>query len=216
MNNHIYIESEKVFKKYEIEDNFEQINIDYIYNIFNDYQFFNYRTFYFKHFFQKYNKNIIYDVNYDIYFINEKSYKYYFIGNHKNICIHYFDFYNDDNIYIYIYGYINNDNIYSNNTFYQVKSYNYFNKKIILENQNNLHHMLIKIWSFINLNKNIIIKNYITYNISFFNEISYNKILNIIKKYDIDNEYNKYEILCNSTFTNSDSLFNFIESFDNI
>ena len=93
---------------------------------------------------------------------------------------------------------------------------NYFNKRVILENQNNLDHMLIKMWSFINLNKNIIIKNYITYNISFLNEISYKKIMKIINKYDIDNEYNNYNILCNSTFTNSDSLYNFIESFETI
>lgn len=221
MNNHTYITSEEVFRKYEIKNNFEKINITYIHNIFNDYQFFNYRTFYFKHFFQKYNKNIIYDINYDIYCIKEELYKYYFIANHKNICIYIFDFNNDDNIYMYIYGYINNDNVYSNKSFYQAKSYNYYNETVILDNQNNLYNMFIKIWSLINFhvcNKNSIIKNYITYNISFRNQIDYHKIINIIhynNNFQDNFQDNNYNTLCKSTFINSDMLYDFIEFLDN-
>ncbi len=63
-------------------------------------------------------------------------------------------------------------------------------------------------------NKNNIIKNYITYNISFTNQIDYHKIINIIH-YNDNCQDNNYDTLCKSTFINSDMLYDFIQFLDN-
>ncbi len=63
-------------------------------------------------------------------------------------------------------------------------------------------------------NKNNIIKNYVTYNISFTNQIDYHKIINIIHYHD-NFQDNNYDTLCKSTFINSDMLYDFIQFLDN-